>query len=119
MEAAGGAFASITAGYLGQTYGDIVPFALGAVVILLDFGILLGRSEGLLILVGCFKYRRNTETPKREPGTHKEITKRNPEITRNWEISMDPKLRDSYEGKNHQDACFSIHLFPHRNIPRK
>jgi hypothetical protein len=39
----GGAFAPITAGYLGQTYSDMVPFALGAAVVVLGFGILLGR----------------------------------------------------------------------------
>lgn len=39
----GGAFAPITAGYLGQTYGATVPFLLGALVVFVGFIILLGR----------------------------------------------------------------------------
>ncbi len=39
----GGAFAPITAGYLGQNYGATLPFLLGAVVVVVGFVVLLGR----------------------------------------------------------------------------
>jgi ACDE family multidrug resistance protein len=39
----GGAFAPITAGYLGQQYGATVPFLLGAVVVVVGLVVLLGR----------------------------------------------------------------------------
>ncbi|WP_435068414.1 MFS transporter [Haloplanus sp. C73] len=39
----GGAFAPITAGYLGQHYGATLPYALSTVVVLLGLGVLLSR----------------------------------------------------------------------------
>jgi ACDE family multidrug resistance protein len=43
----GGAFAPITAGYLGQTYGATVPFLLSALVVIVGLIILLGRFSEL------------------------------------------------------------------------
>lgn len=43
----GGAFAPITAGYLGQNYGDTIPFAPGALVVPLEFIILFGQFSEL------------------------------------------------------------------------
>nr|WP_245851574.1 hypothetical protein [Halorubrum persicum] len=39
----GGAFAPITAGYLGQVYGATVPFLIGAGAVGLGLVVLLGR----------------------------------------------------------------------------
>lgn len=39
----GGAFAPITAGYLGQHYGATVPFLLGAIAVVVGLVVLLGR----------------------------------------------------------------------------
>ena len=39
----GGAFAPITAGYLGQHYGATVPFLLGALAVVVGFFVLVGR----------------------------------------------------------------------------
>lgn len=39
----GGAFAPITAGYLGQHYGATVPFLLGALAVVVGLVVLLGR----------------------------------------------------------------------------
>lgn len=41
----GGAFAPITAGYLGQNYGATVPFLLGALAVVIGLAVLLGQFE--------------------------------------------------------------------------